>query len=459
MKKMFLTALLAVTGLLLNAQKLDKAKDLLSKKKLTEARTEIDNVLNVEKNKTVSDAWYTRAKIYGAIANDSTMKAAVPDARTTSFEAIKTYLELETKEKEASKRNIQLTLDNNQPLVDLYSGYSKDAATFYNAGNYNDAFINFKNSLAVFDLMAGKGLINLKLDTTTTLYAGISAEKANKPDDAAIYYAKIAENKAKGEGFGEIYKWLADYYRRKEDNVNAAKFSALGKEVYPGDPFWTGFDLDLAREKGDKADLFKKYEQVIKENPDNHLFLFNYGVELYQAGYDPEPTKRPGNSKELIQKAVEVMTKTLEKKPDYANAHMVLGQIYYNQGVEINNENKAIKPQGGVKLTSEQLKKKEELRSEVVKKFDQALPHLTKVDELLGSQGKLKMEDKDNLKNALDLLIIINEEKVNQLEQKKRQAEVKKDVAGVKSIDAEIKKIQDNVTKYTDKYNSIDKKH
>jgi predicted Zn-dependent protease len=459
MKKMFLTALLAATGFLLQAQKLDKAKDLLSKKKLTDARTEIDNVMTVEKNKTVADAWYIKAKIYGAIANDSTLKSSVPDARNVAFEAMKTYLELESKEKEASKRNIQLTLDNNQPLVDLYSGYSKDAASFYNAGNYNDAFTNFKNSLSVFDLMASKGLINLKLDTTTTLYAGISAEKANKPDEAAVYYAKIAENKAKGEGFGEIYKWLADYYRRKDDKTNASKFSALGKEVYPNDPFWTGFDLDLAREKGDKEDLFKKYEQVIKENPDNHLFLFNYGVELYQTGYDPDPAKRPSNSKELIAKAVEVMTKTLEKKPDYANANMVLGQIYYNQGVEINNENKAIKPQNGVKLTPEQLKKKEELRGEVVKKFDQALPYLTKVDEVLDSQGKLKMEDKDNLKNALDLLIIINEEKANQLEQKKRQAEAKKDAAGLKSIDAEIKKVQDSVTKYTDKYNNVDRKH
>lgn len=459
MKKLFLTALLAVVGFLSQAQKLEKARDLLTKKKFTDAKTEIDNVLAVEKNKTNSDAWYTKAKIYGAIAADSTLKSTVPDARNTALEAMKQYLELESKEKDAAKRNIQLTLDNNTPLIDLYTGYSKDAASFYNASNYNDAFINFKNSLAVFDLMSSKGIIPIKLDTTTTLYAGISAEKAQKPDDAAIYYGKIAENKATGEGFVEIYKWLADYYRRKDDITNAAKFSALGKEVYPADPFWTGFDLDMAREKGNKEDLFKKYEQVIKENPDNYLFLFNYGVELYQTGYDLDASKRPANSKELIAKAIEVMTKTLEKKPDYANASMVLGQIYYNQGVEINNENKNIRPQGNVKLTPDQLKKKEELRVETSKKFDLALPYLVKVDELLDSQGKLKMEDKDNLKNALDLLIIINEEKVNQLEQKKRQAEAKKDAAAVKQIDAEIKKLQDGITKYTDKYNNIDRKH
>ncbi len=456
---MFLTALLAAVGFLSQAQKLEKAKDLLSRKKLTDAKTEIDNVLAVEKFKNNSEAWYTKAKVYGAIAADSSLKSSVPDARNTAFEAMKTYLDLETKEKDAAKRNIQLTLDNNAPLIDLYTGYSKDAASFYNASNFNDAFINFKNSLAIFDLMSAKGIIPIKLDTTTTLYAGISAEKAQKPDDAAIYYGKIAEAKAKGEGFVEIYKWLADYYRRKDDIANASKFSALGREVYPQDQFWTGFELDMAREKGNKEELFKKYEQVINENPDNYLFLFNYGVELYQTGYDPDASKRPANSKELIAKAIEVMTKTLEKKPDYANASMVLGQIYYNQGVEINNENKNIRPQGNVKLTPDQLKKKEELRTETAKKFEQALPYLMKVDELLDPQGKLKMEDKDNLKNALDLLIIINEEKVNQLEQKKRQAEAKKDAAGVKAIDAEIKKLQDAVTKYTDKYNNIDRKH
>ena len=459
MKKMVLTALLAAVGFLSQAQKIEKAKDLYGKKKFTEAKTEIDAVLAVEKNKTSADAWYQKAKIYGAIAGDSSLKGTVPDARNTAFEAMKTYLDLESKEKDAAKRNILLTLDNNAPLIELYTGYSKDAASFYNASNYNDAFVNFKSSLAIFDLMSARNIIPIKLDTTTTLYAGISAEKAQKPDDAAIYYGKIAEAKAKGEGFVEIYKWLADYYRRKDDVTNAAKFSALGREVYPADQFWTGFELDMAREKGNKEDLFKKYDQVIKENPDNFLFLFNYGVELYQTGYDPDASKRPANSKELINKAIEVMSKTLEKKPDYANANMVLGQIYYNQGVEINNENKNIRPAGNVKLTPDQLKKKEELRVETAKKFDQALPYLVKVDELLDSQGKLKMEDKDNLKNALDLLIIINEEKVNQLEQKKRQAEAKKDVAGVKAIDGDIKKMQDNVTKYTDKYNNIDRKH
>ncbi|NML23935.1 hypothetical protein HHL16_23845 [Pseudoflavitalea sp. G-6-1-2] len=460
MKKVLLLALLATPGLGLYAQKLDKAKDYLTKKKLTEAKTEIDNVLTVDKNQSNSEAWYTKAKIYVAIANDSTLRSATPDAREVSFEALKKYMEMEeAREKDATKRNLLLTMDNSQPLLDLYSGYSSAGATFYNAGNFNDALANFKKCLGIFDFMSSKKLTNLSLDTTTTLYAGISAEKASKPDEAAVFYGKIADAKAKGEGFAELYKWLADYYRQKSDIATAQKYSALGREVYPGDSFWTGFELEMLREKGSKEELFKKYDQVLTEDPNNHLFLFNYAVEVYQEGYNQDATKRPANSKELIAKASDLIKKCLTLKPDYPNANMVMGQIIYNQGVDINNENKAIRPQGGVKLSADQLKKKEELRAQVVTKFDEAAPYFEKVASALEAQGKLKMDDKDILKNSLDLMITINEEKVSQLEQKKNAAEAKKNAAEVKNLDAEIKKLSDKTNEYTEKFNNVDRKH
>lgn len=462
MKKALLVTLLATTGLGLYAQKLDKAKDLLKSNKLQDAKTEIDNVLAVEKNQTNSDAWYTKGKIYLAISKDTItkLKTTYPDSRDVALETFKKYMQVEeVKEKDSAKRNLQLSMENNQPLADLYAGYSFDGASFYNAGNFNDALANFKKCLDVVAFMSSKRLTNVKLDTTVTLYAGISAEKANKPDEAAVYYGKIADAKAKGEGFAEIYKWLADYYQRKNDIATASKYSALGKEVYPTDPFWTGFDLEMLRTKGTKEELFKKYEDVVKENPDNHLFLFNYGVELYTEGYKQNVAERPANSKDLIARATEMIKRSLEKKADYANANMVMGQILYNEGVDINNENKAIRPQNGVKLNAEQLKKKEELRQSVVKKFDDATPYFEKVESLLDSQGKLKMDDKEILKNALDLMITINEEKISQLEQKRNAADTKKATAEVKQYEGEIKKLQDKNGTLTEKFNNVDRKH
>ena len=432
MKSLIITVLLAFTGFGVLAQKLDKAKELLKTNKIAEARTEIDNFLAVEKNQKSSEGWYVKGKVYNAIAADANLKGTVPNARETAFDALKKYVELESTVKDSTKRQMLLTMDNRQPFVDLYSGYSKDGASFYNANNYNDALANFKNTLAIFDYMAAQGWTNkIVLDTTTTLYAGISAEKANKMDEAATYYGKIAERKATGEGFIEIYKWLSDHYKQKGDIETSQKFVNLGKEVYPTDAFWSGFELDMLREKGTKEQLFAKYEEIISKYPDNHLFVFNYAVELYQTGYNVDATKRPANSKELIQKATDMINKALSMKPDYANAHMLLGQILYNQAADIANENKAIRPPQGGKLKPEELKKKEDLRQQVNKIYDQAIPHFEKVDEILGSQGKLKMEEKGYLKDSYDLLISIYETKGN----------------------------QDKAATYTDKFNNVDKKH
>ena len=430
MKRVLLTVLLAVTVIGAFAQKLDKAKDLLERKKLADAKTEIEAVVASDKFKTNSEAWYTRSKIYLAMNADSSIKGTVPDARAKALESIKKYLELELP-KDSAKRYLTLTMDGNKPLADLYGGYSKDGASFYNAGNFNDALTNFKASLEVFDILSSRNLVPVKLDTTTTLYAGISAEKASKADEAAIYYGKIAEAKAKAEGFQEIYKWLADHYKQKNDKANAAKFAQLGREVYPQDPFWSGFELDMTREKGTKEELFAKYEQIVKENPTNHLYVFNYGVELYQAGYNADTTKRPANSKDLIQKAAQQVQKSIEIKPDYPNANMLMGQILYNQGVDVNNVNKTIRPPQGGKLKPDQLKQKEDLRTEMNKKFDEALIYFQKVDQLLGSQGKLKMDDKTILKDAYDLTITIYEQKQN----------------------------AEKVKEFTDKFNDVDRKH
>ena len=423
------TIALLVTGSY--AQKLDKAKTLFKDNKLTEARTEIDNFLAVEKNKVNSDAWYTKAKIYLTIAADPALKTSVPDPRGTAFEAIKQYMQIESTIKDSTRRYLTMTIEGNQPLVDMYKGYSGDGATFYNANNFNDAYTNFTKTLEIFDYMAQKKMITYGFDTTTVLYAGISAEKANKPDDAAIYYGKIADRKIESQGFVEIYKWLADYYSKKNDMANATKYIAIGREVYPKDQFWDAYELDMVREKGTKEELFKKYEQVIAANPTNHLFVFNYAVELYQAGYDNDIKKRPSNSKELIAKAGDQLKKAIAINPEYANAQMVMGQLVYNEGVDINNINKEIRPPAGGKLKPEELKKKADLRKEVSAKFTESLPYFEKVEQILGSKGKLKMEEKQILKDAYDLIITIYENNEN----------------------------KDKVAEYTDKFNGVDKKH
>src|SRR4051812_16851990 len=413
MKRVLLSMVLAFLATGLFAQKLDKAKDKLKEGKLDEAKSEVDAFLAIDKNQKNAEAWYTKAKIYNAIAASDKSKA--DESHAAAFDALKKYVQYD------DKSLILLQIDKYQPLNDVYGAYFKEGADNFNDKKYDVSYSGFKNALEVSKYMAEKGWLTSKIDTTSTLYAGVSAEKLEKPDEAAIYYGQLADNKITkygGDDLVGIYQWLARHYADKKDTANANKYVALGRELFPKDTFWPSMEIDMAKEGADKNALFAKYEDVIGRYPENHLFQYDYAYELYKYAYDTSKAKRPANSDELISKALTNVSGVIKTKPDYAQAQLFAGQIIFNQGVDILAESKKIK---GTK--PEDVKKKNDLKAEAMKRFDDATPYFLQVDKLLASSGKLKMDEKQALKEAYDLLITIYDQK--NMKDKVKEYEVK----------------------------------
>lgn len=423
MKRMLFSLLMAVVCSGLFAQSVDKAKDLLKANKLTEAKAEIDKALLVEKNQKSADAWYAKIKIYNAIAADSSLKGQYPDAYVQSLDALKKYIQYD------DKKRVLLAADGYKPVNEIYQGLFQLGAANYNAQKWNDSYIDFSNAISAINLMYKEGWIKQSMDTTSLLYAGISAEKSDKRDSALIYYKTIADSgitKIGGNDMAEIYKWLSDYYTRKGDKANAAKYIALGKSKYPNDIFYDELQLDAMRKTGPKDSLFALYEAINKEHPDSAIYFFNYGLELYQYATDTSTGKRVANADELIKRAQEKLQASLKLNPNYPQASLVLGQIAYNQGVEFQVLGK---PKGNTNAA--ELKQRQDYRAQSAKKFDEAIPYLEKVDQILGSQTKLKKADKVALRDSYDMLVTIYESK--------------KDTA--------------KIAYWTDKYNNVDKVH
>jgi uncharacterized protein YijF (DUF1287 family) len=423
MKRIFLS--LALAGLFsgLFAQSVDKAKDLLKANKISEAKTEIDNALTVEKNQKNAEAWYTKVKVYNAIAANDQLKASVPDAYLQSLEALKKYTALD------DKKLVSLTVDQYKPINEIYQGLFQLGAANYNEKKYPEAYTDFTNSISAIKFMNEKGWIKQNMDTTSTLYAGISAEKAGKRDDAVGYYKQIVDSgitKIGGNDMGEIYKWVADYYNRKGDKANTDKYSALGKVKYPNELFYDEISLDNLRKSSSKDSLWAKYDQITKEHPDSAIYFFNYGLELYQYASDTSKGTHNPNEDELTKKAQEKLSKSLQLNPDYPQASLVMGQISYNEGVSMQLQVKTIK---GSK--PEDLKKRADLKAEALKKFDEAIPYFEKIDQVLGKQGTLKRADKNALRDSYDLLVTIYEQK----------------------------KDKDKAAAFTEKYNNVEKNH
>jgi hypothetical protein len=423
MKRMLLSLVLAVVFTGLYAQTVDKAKELLKANKLAEAKDEIDKTLLIEKNQKNAEAWYYKVKIYNAIAANDQLKTQYPDALLQSLAALKNYVQYD------DKKFTLLILDSYKPINEIYQGLFQAGANDYNVQKYADALVNFKGAISAIGFMYKEGWIKQSMDSTATLYAGISAEKADKRDEALIYYKTIADSgitKIGGNDMAEIYKWLADYYTRKGDKENAVKYTALGKQKYPADIFYDELTLDALRKSGNKDSLFAEYEIINKEHPDSAIYYFNYGLELYQYATDTSTGKRVANSDDLIKKAQDRLLTSYKLNPNYPQTSLVLGQISYNEGVEFQILGK---PKGNT--NADELKKRQDYRAMSVKKFDEAIPYLEKVDQLLGSQGKLRKADKVALRDAYDMLITIYESKKDK-----------------PKIDA-----------WTDKYNNVDKVH
>jgi hypothetical protein len=423
MKRMLLSLLMAVICSGLFAQSVDKAKDLLKANKLAEAKDEIDKALLVEKNQKNGDAWYTKVKIYNAIATNEQLKAQYPDALIQSLDALKKYTQYD------DKKLVLLTADSYKPINEIYQGLFAAGAAEYNAQKWNESLRDFSGAISAINFMYGKGWIKQSMDSTSTLYAGISAEKADKREEALVFYKIIADSnisKIGGNDMAEIYKWLADYYTRKKDLPMAAKYTALGKSKYPNDIFYDELRLDALRKDGPKDSLFATYEQINIQHPDSAIYFFNYGLELYQYASDTSSGKRVANADELIKKAQEKLLTSLKINPNYPQASLVMGQISYNQGVEYQVLGK---PKGNTNAA--ELKQRQDYRAMSNKKFDEAVPYLEKVDQVLGSQVKLKKADKVALKDSYDMLITIYE--------------AKKDTA--------------KAALWTDKYNNVDKIH
>src|SRR5215469_5913942 len=148
-KRIFLTGVLATAGVGLFAQNVDKANDLYKAGKFTEAKAQIDGALANPKNQKNATAWYYQLKIYNAIAANDQLRAQYPGARDTAFMALKTYVDLDEKD----KKLVLLQMDAYKPINEIYQGYFQVGANDYNSNKYADALQNFRGAIAASSYM------------------------------------------------------------------------------------------------------------------------------------------------------------------------------------------------------------------------------------------------------------------------------------------------------------------
>ncbi len=391
MRKLILSAFFLAASTALFAQKLDDVEESVKKGKYVEAKDKIDKVLADTKNQSSANAWYYKGLVYTELAKDSSKTDM--DYRMEAFKAFKRYQELDPK-------NIMLTLQQNGSFFQLYEGYYNHGIKAFNQKKYDVAFNDFKNALEIKDYVYARkyevnGFSFPALDTQLTNLAG-SAAFLNKQEDVAIgYYQQLANAKLKGDDYKDIYPILVDYYGRKQDSVNKSKYLAIGKEVYPDNPYWLQSELDAVGT--DKGKRLARLEELQKANPTNFDLAVDYAVELFNYTYGKEKpadyVKRSENLHAALKNAV-----TLNPTSAYAN--FVMTQHLSNQIYDIQegyNKIKGTKP--------EDVKKKQAINADINKKYDELFTYASVAHQQYEKLPEMKVGEKANYRIMTNQLI------------------------------------------------------
>ncbi|WP_116872902.1 tetratricopeptide repeat protein [Terrimonas sp.] len=395
MKKAMLVIFLAICTIGGFAQNIDKINDMVKNGELDKAKEGVDQLLTNAKQQKKVEAWITKAKVYAAIAANDKFKTLVPDGRADAFAAIK-------KAEEIDKNELvkQLTLESYKPIYDLYAGYFDLGASQYNAEKYEDALATFQKSNDVSSYIFSRGWGLSQLDTTLTYYAALSAMNAKKEEEATGLFQKLADANIGGKPeYVTIYRYLAKYYLDKKDVPNMQKYIKTGQALYPKDDYLPLVEFDYLRNQGDKKAIYAKYEELIASNPQNYEMIIDYANELFNETHVSDVKDRPADYDERIVKIEDLYKKALALKPEALEANLNLAKHYFNQALFIEEDANKIKS-----TKPEDVKKKEELKAQVVALCDKAIPPFEAVYNNLITKETLKLSEKSELKSACNNL-------------------------------------------------------
>jgi len=385
----FLLSLLIILGSTgLFAQTIEDIEAQVAKGEFDKAKASVDAFLAKEKNQTKSDGWWYKGLIYNEIAKSDKFKSLAPDARMEAFNAFKKYYEMDQKA-------VRATLEQHVRLFDIYNGYFDIGVTSFGASKFDDAYINFKNALMVEEYVGSKGFEynGFKFPTFDTVLnqnIALSAYRAKKEDDAAVYFKKIADQKIAGKDNIDVYQLLVEYYAKKNDKANKEKYLQLGNELFPEDDRWYQIELEEVDSKDKKA-LFAKYDELMPKYPGKHLMTYNYAVELFNYTYAGDT--RPADYKETQKKIESVLKATIAANKSYPEANVLMARHFYNVLYDYQDDMQAIKG-----TTEADKKKKADLKTKMNESADQLILYSQAASDLYSAKPTLKAGERGNYK-------------------------------------------------------------
>ncbi|XOV95050.1 MAG: tetratricopeptide repeat protein [Bacteroidota bacterium] len=332
--------------------KVNKAKSLMDRGELAEAKDIFDAATTYEKTMNDGKTWYYRGLLY--VQLDTTSKEEFKMLSSNPMDvALKSFAKADELQENGkgyfyTSPSSMLPVTKEQQLNDYYGWYYNAAVNEYQDGEYATAVEDFKKA----------ALIN-PADTNAVINAAYSAHAGELYDDAKALYKEAIERGAVNKDYFYNYIAIVGMDNDMEKSL-AAVDEAL--EYFPDDADLNRNRIDLLI-KLDRIDEARdELVKAVSEEPGNPDLQFALGVIYDQMGE--------------AEKALGAYDKAIEANDTHYNAN-------FNKGVLLLDEaNNVIKEQNNLGMTKADQQKYAKLEPVIQQKLKDAMPQWEKIVEI-----------------------------------------------------------------------------
>lgn len=421
MKKLFMLSMFAATLQFVTAQDYKKVQNALILGRVEDAKTEIDKLAADPKAQAKAETYMLKGKIYAAIFKSPELNAKYANAGAEAEAALKKYQEMDPTYAIAKEK------DGIGAYFDMYFGFINKGTGSFNAKEWANAGESFANAIRYIDqIIVNKWTSNnLKMDTTSILYAAYAFQNAKKTTTAAEYYQRLADSKISDTNYVDVYRFLLDFYTNgKKDETQFKKNLALANEVFPDkNKEWESYEMDFI----DTYDLKAKTEMYDREDAagtlsENKYLLFG---EAFANAKNKEDLDSATTAK-YTDKSIEAFKKAYTKNNSNAIAAFNVGVVSYNtfaslddmireniRSVQRINAEKPVEKDPKKKAAVEAkakadaepfLKANAALEPSIAKQVDQAIEWLQKAYTILKDKSSRTNSEKSVINRSVDWL-------------------------------------------------------
>ncbi len=367
MKKLAVVLMLATAGSAVAQTikpSLPKAEKALFANKLDEAKSIIDITVSTQEfmvdkkgnpSKNAAKAWYLKGLIYAAI--DTTKNEQFKSLEANPFPIAKEAFEKCNEIDQGKTGSFVTNPTSGFPMLPtevnayLAQAYFNKAITAYQDDK------DYKKSFEYTE----QTLYFIPEDTSIIMNAGVFFAPAAGETDKSIEY--LNKYIAKGGKNQDAYLILFDnYVNKKKDNAMALKVLQDAKKVFPDNPEFPKYELNIyLNEK--KYDVAKTMvEASIKENPNDKESYFLLG-QLHEELKEVDAAKAAYN-------------KALSLDPKYFDAAAKIANFYWLDAKAVKDE------MGKLGNTKADMAKMQQLDKDYVEKLKVAIPYLEACEKI-----------------------------------------------------------------------------